>query len=208
MVQVKLGPDKEVFTIHKNLLCNTATYFKTALNGSFKEAQEQSIEMPEDDPTMFECFQVWIYTGSIVGANETENDVETLTLVKIYTFAERLNIIDLQNVAMHLLIDRVLDRRELPTEQIPFMYEHTCENSALRRMIVDISAHCGTLDRPGWFEESKRPMYPNDFLCDLILRLYHSKKNNQTPFEFVRSSYLVKAPVDPAQSGTKEKSRI
>lgn len=204
MVHFMLGPDKKVFTIHKNLLCKTAPYFEAALNGSFKEALEQSIEMPEDDPTMFECFQVWIYTGSIVGTNETENDVETLTLIKVYAFAERLNIIDLQNVAMHLLIDQVLNRRELPTGQIPFIYEHTCENSALRRLIVDISACYGILDCPGWFEESKRAMYPNDFLCDVILRLYHFRKNHQTPIKFIRSSYLVKAPVDPAQSGIKE----
>lgn len=204
MVQTRVGPDQEVFTIHKNLLCNTAPYFKAALNGSFIEAQEQSIEMPEDDPTMFECFQVWIYTGSIVGANETKNDVETSILVKVYTFAERLDIVDLQNVAMNLLIDRIFDRSEIPIELIPFIYEHTCENSALRRMIVDISARNGKFDLPGWFEESKRPIYPNDFLCDLIFRLYHLKTNNRTPSKFVRSTYLVKGSVDSAQTGTKE----
>lgn len=204
MVQVKVGHNKEVFTFHKNLLCQIAPYFKAALNGNFKEAQEQSIEMLEDDPVVFKYFQLWIYTGSITEANETKKDVETSILVRIYTFAEGLNIIDLQNVVMNFLIDRIIDLHEIPTEQISFIYEHTCENSALRRMIVDIIVRYGLLHRPGWFEESKRSMYPNDFLCDLIMRFYYAKKNSQTSFKFIRSSFLVKAPFASIQSGTKE----
>lgn len=56
MVQVKVGPDKKEFSLQTGLFCNTAAYFRAALDGNFKESQEQSIEMPENDPEVFKYF--------------------------------------------------------------------------------------------------------------------------------------------------------
>ena len=202
MVQVKVGPNKTVFTFHKDLLCNTAAYFRAALEGSFKEALEQSIEMPEDDPEVFKYFQLWIYTGSILQTYETAKDVGKLTLLKLWTFAEALNVTEIQNAAMNLLIDRIEEFGTIPSNLTPYIYEHTSRSSALRKMIVDVSAHRGTL--PSWFEDFDPLDFHHDFLCELVVRLYNMKTSKQTKADFTRSDYQIQALVEPAKSSTKD----
>ena len=202
MVHVTVGPDKKAFAFHKNLLCNSAPFFRAALDGNFKEAQKQSIEMPEDDPEVFNYFQLWLYTGSILEEHETATDVEDLMLAKIWISAEALNISELQNVAMNLLIDRADIRLKIPTNCAPYIYEHTSEGSALRRFIVEKIAHNGILSKDSmFFEAANRSLYPDDFLYDLIMKLY-LLKSGKTRSEFERSEYQVKAVIDPTKSGT------
>lgn len=81
IVLVKVGPEEQKFTIHKGLLCAVSTYFKAALEGGFKEAEEQMINMPEDDVEVFEHFQLWVYTGSFMEAGETEKGKDCNILI-------------------------------------------------------------------------------------------------------------------------------
>ncbi|MCJ1461297.1 hypothetical protein MMC28_011679 [Mycoblastus sanguinarius] len=37
IARIIVGPEKQLFQIHKDLLCNVSTYFNAALNGQFKE---------------------------------------------------------------------------------------------------------------------------------------------------------------------------
>ena len=60
-----MGSDKQIFSIHKWLLCDLCPYFKTALEGSFKEGVEQRIEFMEENPAIFKDFQYWLYDRSI-----------------------------------------------------------------------------------------------------------------------------------------------
>lgn len=41
VVQLKVGPKKQIFHIHKGLLCSAAAYFRAALEGGFKEVCDQ-----------------------------------------------------------------------------------------------------------------------------------------------------------------------
>ena len=189
MVQVKVGPDKTIFSFHKDLLCNAAAYFRAALDGKFREAEEKSIEMPEDNPEIFNYFQFWIYGGSILETHETEKDIDDSILVKLWVFAEARGIFELQNAAMTLLIARIDSLRRTPTEQISYIYEHTSEKSALRRMVVDVSAYRGELS--SWFETSERSKFPIDFLFELITKLHSLKKGVPLRSGFVPADYQV-----------------
>ena len=60
-----VGPDRKVFSLHKRLLCENSEYFKAALEGSFKEATTQSIELLDDKVEIFKVFQHWLYTGTL-----------------------------------------------------------------------------------------------------------------------------------------------
>ena len=55
-VTVEVGPLRQVFYVHKRLLCDNSEYFRAALMGSFVENVKQSVKLPEDDPKMFHEF--------------------------------------------------------------------------------------------------------------------------------------------------------
>ena len=61
-VQVIVGDKEKVSTIHKGVLCNVAPFFRVAIEGQFLEGIEQVLRLPEDNPTLFQYFQLWVYT--------------------------------------------------------------------------------------------------------------------------------------------------
>ena len=52
-VEILVGPDKVSFIIGKELLCKDSDFFRAALEGSFKEAQEGRVELPDTSPEIF-----------------------------------------------------------------------------------------------------------------------------------------------------------
>ena len=64
-VIIFVGPERKRYLIHKTLLTNQSEYFDKALNGSFKEADEQSIYLEEETPAAFDLLVGWLYQNSI-----------------------------------------------------------------------------------------------------------------------------------------------
>lgn len=56
--------------MHKNLLCAVSDYFIAALEGNFKEAAEQKVELLDEDPEVIERFQLWLYTRDVLEEGE------------------------------------------------------------------------------------------------------------------------------------------
>ena len=64
MAIITVGPESTRFQLHKDLLVNKCpTFFAPALDGSFREAQEMAIDLPDDDPEAFLLFVDWLYSG-------------------------------------------------------------------------------------------------------------------------------------------------
>lgn len=185
--------------MHKGLLCNIAPYFDAALKGSFKEAEEQSIEMPEEDAEVFKYFQLWAYTDCILTESETEKDILPILLIKLYIFAEARCIPRLQNAVIDLFIDRSITSNSVPFKQLNFIYANTADGSLLRRLFVDISASTISLSKNTWVVEQFKSLDTTEFLFDLILaqseRLVSSKVT-MGYFRQIRSQYYAKTPVN------------
>lgn len=64
-VIIFVGPERKRYLIHKTLLTNQSEYFDKALNGPFKEADEQSIYLEEETPAAFDLLVGWLYQNSI-----------------------------------------------------------------------------------------------------------------------------------------------
>ncbi|KAF2431833.1 hypothetical protein EJ08DRAFT_165970 [Tothia fuscella] len=62
IVTVEIGPDREAFHVHKDLLTACSPYFKAAFEGGFKEAAEKSIHIDEVTPDIFKEFLDWLYS--------------------------------------------------------------------------------------------------------------------------------------------------
>ncbi|KAG7004695.1 hypothetical protein G7Y79_00024g056450 [Physcia stellaris] len=170
IVQLKVGPKKQLFHIHKGLLCSAAAYFRAALEGGFKEAREQKIQMPEEDPAAFQRFQLWLYTGSLIELSANEEDRPTWhTIFSLYSMAERLGIPELQNDVIDTIIDLRYKLKEIAVGWADKVYSETMENSPLRRLLVRLLTESRLdLNDPEWIIRDL-DHYPLEFLRDVIL---------------------------------------
>jgi hypothetical protein len=65
MVPVRVGPHAETFPVHKAIL-RKSEYFRKALDGEFREAGEQAIDLPEEDPDIFSFVVAYLYEEKFV----------------------------------------------------------------------------------------------------------------------------------------------
>lgn len=192
-MEVKVGPDKKAFTIHKSVLCNAASYFKVALEGNFIEAQNQILELPEDDPAVFERFQLWLYTDRVLEKTETIKDIPYSELVDLYLFSDIRSIATLQNA----IIDHIIDKESLehncpPIESTTRIYQTLPPGNSLRRLCVDMAAGFGNVDK--LFTPKTYGTYHPDYVMDVAVALYHMKgydRNRTRENHLARKKYHV-----------------
>ncbi|KAJ9644096.1 hypothetical protein H2199_003964 [Coniosporium tulheliwenetii] len=56
---------REVFYVHKYIVCNDLEYFKKACSGKFKEGLTNVIELYDDEPSAIKLMLEWIYSGDL-----------------------------------------------------------------------------------------------------------------------------------------------
>ena len=191
IVQIRVGPDKQLFSMHKKLVCDTSGFFRAALCGNFQESETQAIEMPEDDPEVFCYFQYWAYTGVIEHKPRGHFETPWHTVFGVYIFGEARCIPRLQNSAIDVLISKHEVSPRAPIDHYRHVYENTSDKSPVRKFLAEWAAYRGVLSKD-WFHD--RTIYPIDFTIDLSLALYE-RINEDTPlgldFWELRSRYYV-----------------
>jgi len=193
-VDIKVGPEKRLFKLHKQLLCDASPYFEAALNGQFKESNDQTIEMQDEAVSMFERFQLWIYSGNIRGIRETLKDISWEILVKLYIFGEARQMPLLQNHAVQSLIFKSHNENLIPCACLSLVYDNTLENSTLRRLFIDWYVHRAILSDTHCFTPGFRKFFPKDFLFDLACGLYALRASGEAvtrDFRMISSRYFL-----------------
>ncbi|KAK4692431.1 hypothetical protein P7C71_g4776, partial [Lecanoromycetidae sp. Uapishka_2] len=195
-VSVLVGLEQQVFTIHKNLLCEASSYFRAALSGNFREAKDQKITMEEEDVTTFKHFQYWLYTRNLLMSQETKNDIDWNVLTGLFILGEVRGIPHLQNAAIDGIIAKRATSDWTPLDQIRRIYDNTPENSPIRRLFVDIFCNRAHFDDDTWFGDQSFELYNKEFLFDLSKAFCRLKRNLSTKItnfeaEAVRSDYYV-----------------
>lgn len=72
IVALNVGEERVKFNAHQDTLCQLP-FFKAALLGSFKEASDQAIDMPEDDPGHVSALIEFLYTKNYTYRYNSEN---------------------------------------------------------------------------------------------------------------------------------------
>ena len=67
---IVVGEDRQVYSIHENLLCKASLFFKKALSGPWQESVKRVIDMPDDEPKIFAIYVHWHYSGTIAVASD------------------------------------------------------------------------------------------------------------------------------------------
>lgn len=171
-VLVEVGPKKQKFTIHKGLLCAYSSYFKAALQGGFKEADEQTITLPEDDAKVFEHFQLWIYTGAFMEAQETKKEEKWDIIISLYLFAEARGIPELQNLAIDTYMYNVAALKQVPTRKFRQIYDNTMASSPLRRLTTRLTVQ---FVEPSWFLDASEKYWSREILLEVVKGLVEEK---------------------------------
>lgn len=66
---------KQKFCIHKKLICKSSKFFDRAFNGGFMEATTGELDLPEDNPVIFEHFVGCLYRTNV----DYSDDDQSLT---------------------------------------------------------------------------------------------------------------------------------
>ena len=173
LVEVIVGPQRQLFLLHKKILCNVSSYYRAALEGSFAEGLTQKIELPEDDVTVFEYFRAWLYSPisqeSLPSASELEPyiDLDSKLLFDLYVFADVRDIPLLQNYTMDAIIWKSELTDTFSGPLIHHVYDRTTPSSPLRKLLVD--SWMDPSSDMTWLEEQYYGNYSKRFLFDLAL---------------------------------------
>lgn len=165
--QIKLivGPGRTTFDISEDRICRKCPFFYNALSGTFLEAQSKTITFPEDTAEDFALLTAWILEQDVPNINFT-----WLDLVKLWFFAEKYHVDDLQNAVINTLYAKYASRHEginIATETLDYVAEHSYPSSPLRRLFADMLANGISLQQlPDRLES-----IPHELLGDVCLML-------------------------------------
>lgn len=143
-MSVIVGEEQASFYVYRNVICESSSFFKAALNGAFKEGVECKVTLPEDDPDVFEQFLQWIYTKAYNISPITDTSPKNLCkqswqYVRLYVFAEKTQVNSLKDhilEQLYALRQRFGKVQAVTYECVEFAYDHTPPDSALRKLLV------------------------------------------------------------------------
>ena len=164
VVTVYVGPDSYAFTVYKELLCHDSPFFKAALEGSFKEGDEQTVSLPDDEVETFKIYQTWLNTLQL--RYNFDHEEWWLCFAKIWVFADKIGSPTLKNRTVDALCATINsnDRLDWPSPRaVYYTFDNTSSDSPLRKLAVNYAycMHKGSLS-PSQLEE-----YPIAFVCGL-----------------------------------------
>ncbi|KAH0372207.1 hypothetical protein KCU65_g1356, partial [Aureobasidium melanogenum] len=171
IVTVEVGPQKQAFSMHKDLLCYYSDYFRGAFEGSFKEAVDGKIWFEKEDPAIFDIFNAFLYNRKLQNADGLVGpDLTFATLVDLWIFGDQFVVPLLQNLAIDSFQERSDKQRCVPwVAQIRKIYDNTLHGAPLRRIMIDMTAfetHIGRRPREEVVES-----WPVEALVDLAFEL-------------------------------------
>lgn len=188
------------------MLKHHSEYFSAALNGSWKEAEENSITLNDIDPKTFEVFVHWLYIQKIATEGEVDDMLETYpsdehdddpyitVLTKAVVFGDRFLVPDFRKAAQNHIVESILYQDEV--RQPAFLYaskyafENFSEDHLLCEFFIDVHSRFMKHTEKymddiitGWFKEN----LPRTFLVELIGK-YSSMVSEQS-LDLSRSDY-------------------
>lgn len=89
VITVTIAKSK-TFYLHFDLLITESDRFSNSLTGRFKEAEENAVELVDEDPELFGFFVEYLYRDRSILSREIQHYSEYVTLARLYAMGERL----------------------------------------------------------------------------------------------------------------------
>ncbi|GIJ92550.1 hypothetical protein Asppvi_001828 [Aspergillus pseudoviridinutans] len=147
-----VGDEQEVFTVHEGLIRASSPFFNNAMAHDWKESQQRTIHLPDDEPEIFAVYMHWLYRRTLpVFCNEPglPGTSEYLDLVKAYVLG--FKILDLR--FRDSTIDAIVEKSESEArdgrcpcpsgEVVKYALDNTNESAPIRELLLDMCANWG-----------------------------------------------------------------
>jgi len=128
--------------VHLGILCDASPVFNAAFNGGFSESFKRSMNLPEDDPEVFERLVQWLYWKAydlppFVKGASGDAQIMFMRLARLYVAADKYGIIDLKNDVLDRLHKAYVDRVAITGYKVlDYVYPNTTAKSKLRAFLV------------------------------------------------------------------------
>ena len=151
IVTIKVGTCEtalDTFCVHKKLIENVSTYFKTVFNNGFLETDTQAVTLvSEEDACGFPIFMRWLYSGNFepptIENDDREEQIELETLCKIFVFADKRGVTTFQRLAINAIINKLGEMWKLPRLDLAeYAYQNTLRPSMLREVFTTFFGRC------------------------------------------------------------------
>ncbi|KAH0009655.1 hypothetical protein KCU78_g10623, partial [Aureobasidium melanogenum] len=181
-VNLIVGKNKKAYTLHKDLLCFYSNYFRAAFNGSFKEAAERKLELPDVEKHVFEAVQLWLYTRKLQKPTEISRCYEFL--VGLWIFGDQHQVPLLQNQVMDEIFAIHKATKSISSHLVGTIYAKTLAGSPLRKAFIEIIAWTvGIEPTPGTFLTDGHSQYwTSESFIDLVLAINQSRLSKTVKF--------------------------
>lgn len=127
-----VGPDKQAYKLHKELLIHKSPFFKACLAAPMKEQHENEVVLPEDSCKGFDFIVDWMYQKKVRRMQELD-DVEST--MGGYVQADKYGLPDLQNQ----LIDALAfywELHRIHPSAVLFVSQRVEETNPLFRLVI------------------------------------------------------------------------
>jgi BTB/POZ domain len=149
-VDIYVGPEAKHYSVPKDVLCYYSSYFNSCFNGSFKEAQEQKLSLPEDNVENFEVLMYYVLTGHVAPQIPIGSDLKEgmETCMNLIEYADKYGLAE-ASMAVEESLTKILKRTHgdfiLPNH-IEIIYRAFQHPHILRQTFAAHAAHkclCG-----------------------------------------------------------------
>lgn len=119
-----------------------------------------------------------MYSRQVHPANETEiNKMDFTEIAKLWVFADAHDMPALQNAAINLLHQVVVEKWAVPTGSLQYIYDNTCPSTHVRLYCIDVISKTG--DATTVLGKDKEGDLSKDALVDVLRIVWKSDHKMQ-----------------------------
>lgn len=173
-----VGDQHEVFGVHERLIRAYSPFFDKAMSGNWQESSRRAVELPDDEPTIFQLYIHWLYYETLpVFCNEPglSGNAEYLELIKAYILGDKLMDSKFQDAVIDAIIEKSVSKASdgaswYPVgEALEYTYNNTNGSALIRKLLVDMYVIYG---HGNWLHDwGEAASIPQPFLSELASRL-------------------------------------
>lgn len=197
MATILVGKNKKPFYIHLDLLCDASSVFKAAFSEGFKEGSEKVVQLPDGNESTFELFVEWLYYRRYEmlpevkrddADDEGDNEERYLQIFRLFMLADKCRVFKLKNLIIETLFAEAGVCYWTPSNcSISYAYEHTTQDSGLRKLLADWFAWNSELV---WYEKPdnqaflrQQPDFATDLNISFAKNLQRGHTKSYSPFK-------------------------
>ncbi|KAF2127078.1 hypothetical protein P153DRAFT_398448 [Dothidotthia symphoricarpi CBS 119687] len=207
VVMVEVGPDLTKFYVHRAILIKHSEYFKKALNGPWKEAEEGVVRLRDVDCDIFEIFVNWMYTQTLPNFEKDlcggqrrhgdSRDEGLLVRLDAYIFSDRILAPKFRQAVRIDLVDSLVMFDAPCYNTVIYFFASSSSDDSILDLIVEV--HCRTcmpdLDKYGNGDELElRKQLPHDFLVRAMVCFAKMRDNGWTEIDIDAEEYYEWSP--------------